>query len=60
MSQHDYIRKLSEKLQYIEKTFNGQLGSSVNRTNTRAPAQVVMNQAQSLPASLPYTQTTTS
>ncbi|XP_020882611.1 probable mediator of RNA polymerase II transcription subunit 15c isoform X3 [Arabidopsis lyrata subsp. lyrata] len=37
------------------------MGSSVNRTNTRASAaQVVMNQAQSLPASLPYTQTPTS
>ncbi|KAG7559298.1 Mediator complex subunit 15 KIX domain [Arabidopsis thaliana x Arabidopsis arenosa] len=57
---HDYIRKLSEKLQYIDKTYNGKFGSSVNRTNTRASAQVVMNQAQSLPASLPYTQTSTS
>ncbi|KAG7633052.1 Coactivator CBP KIX domain superfamily [Arabidopsis suecica] len=45
---NDYLRKLSEKLHYILRTY------------TRVPAsQVVMNQAQSLPTSLPYTQTTT-
>ncbi|AEC06145.1 mediator of RNA polymerase II transcription subunit [Arabidopsis thaliana] len=46
---NDYLRKLSETLHYIQRTYTRVLAS-----------QVVVNQAQSLPALLPYMQTTTS
>ncbi|VVB04448.1 unnamed protein product [Arabis nemorensis] len=63
---NDYLRTIMDKMRNLERRFrnmqsnNVQSGSSVNGTNTPDPASQVLNQQQSLPTSLPYTQTPTS
>ncbi|KAG2261244.1 hypothetical protein Bca52824_068323 [Brassica carinata] len=62
----DYIRKIKGNLMNFDRKFrtlqssNVQSGSSVNGTNTPAPAAQALNQGESVPSSLPYTQTPTS
>uniref|UniRef100_A0A1J3IS48 Putative mediator of RNA polymerase II transcription subunit 15c n=2 Tax=Noccaea caerulescens TaxID=107243 RepID=A0A1J3IS48_NOCCA len=59
----EYLRKLAQKMQVIQEKIknaqsnNEQSRSSLNGSNTADQAAQVVNQEQSLPTSLPYTQT---
>ncbi|CAH8361661.1 unnamed protein product [Eruca vesicaria subsp. sativa] len=60
----DYLRKISEKILVFDQKFRSvQSGSSVNGPNTTqdpGTAAQALNQGESLPTFLPYTQTPTS
>nr|VDD38805.1 unnamed protein product [Brassica oleracea] len=56
----DYMRTIKGNIMNFDRKFRMQSGSSVNGTNTPAPAAQALNQVQSVPTSLPYTQTPTS
>ncbi|XP_013644474.2 probable mediator of RNA polymerase II transcription subunit 15c isoform X1 [Brassica napus] len=59
----DYMRTIKGNIMNFDRKLqssNVQSGSSVNGTNPPAPAAQALNQGQSVPTSLPYTQTPTS